>query len=313
VPNTGAAHDGTGAALGRQRVRALTFALVANGAFLLVELVGGIVFGSLALLADAAHMVSDVVALGIALVAQLLMARPATERHTYGFGRAEVLAAQANGVLLLAGAIAIVVEAIRRFGDPHPLDATPVLVVGVIGLLVNVGSALVLGRYAAGSLNLRAAMWHLGADALGSIAVIVAAVGVLVADLEWLDPAASLVIAGLVVWGGWQVLRGSVRVLLEAAPVGIDVAAVRQALAAEPDVDAVHHLHVWSVASETAALSAHVVLVGDDWTLHDAQDRADALKAMLVARFGIEHATLEVECHACEPVEDAAHGGHAPH
>jgi cobalt-zinc-cadmium efflux system protein len=286
--------------LSHRRTNALVFALVANAGFLVVELVGGLLFGSLALLADAAHMVSDVVALGIALVAQLLVGRPATERHTYGFVRAEVLAAQVNGVLLLVSAVAITVEAVRRFADPHTLDGVPVLVVGVAGLVVNLASAAVIGRHAAGSLNLRAAMWHLGADALGSVAVIVAAVGVIVADLEWLDPAASLVIAALVVLGAWQILRGSLRVLLEAAPAGMDVAAVRDAIAHERDVETVHHVHVWSLASETPALSAHVVLAGERWTLHDAQERMDSLKVMLEERFGIVHATLEVECHACE-------------
>ncbi|MDQ1521203.1 MAG: cobalt-zinc-cadmium efflux system protein, partial [Actinomycetota bacterium] len=188
------AHD-----LSERRAKALIFALVANAAFLVVELIGGLLFGSLALLADAAHMVTDVVALGIALVAQLLVTRPATERHTYGFVRAEVLAAQVNGVLLLGSAVAITIEAVHRLANPHHIDAGPVLVVGAVGLVVNVASAMVLGRLAAGSLNLRAAMWHLGADALGSIAVIVAALAVLVAHVDRLDPAASLVIAALVV------------------------------------------------------------------------------------------------------------------
>jgi cobalt-zinc-cadmium efflux system protein len=297
----GHAHD-----LAAQRANALTFALVLNAGFLVVELVGGFVFGSLALLADAAHMVSDVVALAIALIAQRVMTRPATERHTYGFVRAEVLGAQVNGVLLLASAIAIAIEAVNRLMHPHALDAGPVLVVGIAGLVVNLASAFVLGRFAAGSLNVRAATWHLAADALGSVAVIVAALGVMVADVTWLDPVASLVIAALVVVGAWQVLRGSVRVLLEAAPPGIDVGAVRSALAHEADVEAVHHVHVWSLASETPALSAHVVLAGETWTLHDAQERAEALKDMLAARFGIAHATLEVECHECERAPEHA-------
>jgi cobalt-zinc-cadmium efflux system protein len=306
VHHHGHAHAPGHAHLSARRVNALVFALVANGGFLLVELVGGLVFGSLALLADAAHMVSDVVALGIALVAQRVANRPPTERHTYGFVRAEVLAAQLNGVLLLASAIAITVEAIDRFGHPHELDAWPVLVVGAIGLAVNVVSAFAIGRLAAGNINLRAATLHLGADALGSVAVIGAAVGVLVADLEWVDPAASLVIAALVVLGAWNVLRASARVLLEGVPAGIDVAAVRDALAREPDVEAVHHLHVWSLASETPALSAHVVLAGDTWTLHDAQERGDELKHMLEHEFGISHATLEVECHECETAPEHA-------
>jgi cobalt-zinc-cadmium efflux system protein len=282
------------------RVSALVFALATNAAFLVVELVGGLVFGSLALLADAVHMVSDVVALALALFAQLLAARPATERHTYGFGRAEVLAAQVNGALLLIGAVAVAVEAVRRFAHPHHLDAVPVLIVGGLGLVVNLASGFVLGRQVGGNLNLRAVMWHLVTDALGSAAVIIAAIGVLIADATWLDPVASLVIAGLVIAGGWQLLRGTTHVLLEGAPRGIDVGALRDALAAEPDVEAVHHVHVWSLASEVPALSAHVVLNGDSWTLHDAQVRMETLKEMLATRFGIVHATLEVECHACE-------------
>jgi cobalt-zinc-cadmium efflux system protein len=299
-------HGGHDSDVAQQRTNALLFALVANALFLLVELVGGLVFGSLALVADAAHMVSDVVALGIALFAQIVARRPPTERHTYGFGRAEVLAAQVNGALLLVSAIAITIEALRRFANPHAIDAVPVLLVGIAGLVVNAVSAIVIGRTAGANLNLRAAMWHLGTDVLGSVAVIIAAVGVIVADAEWLDPAASIAIAGLVLLGAWQVLRDSTRVLLEAAPAGIDVAVVRAALADEPDVEAVHHVHVWSLASETPALSAHVVLRGDSWTLHDAQGRTDGLKAMLAERFGITHATLEVECHECETAPEHA-------
>lgn len=288
------------------RVRALVFALVANALFLIAELVGGLAFGSLSLLADAAHMVSDVVALSIALIALVISARPPTERHTYGFARAEVLGAQANGVLLFLGAFAVAFEAVRRFSHPHHVDGGPVLVLGVLGLIVNLASAYALMREAGDNVNMRAAMLHLAFDALGSLAVITAAIAVLVWDATWVDPAASLVIAALVVWAALDLLRGTTRVLLEGVPPGIDVATVRAALAAEPDVETVHHVHVWSLASETPALSAHVVLTGESWTLHDAQGRMDALKAMLAERFGITHATLEVECHACEATPEHA-------
>jgi cobalt-zinc-cadmium efflux system protein len=268
--------------------------------------VGGFVFGSLALIADAAHLTSDVLALGLALGALALAQRPATERHTYGFDRAEVLAAQANGVLLFAGAVAIVVEAVRRLGNPHHLDATGVLLIGIAGVIVNVVSALALARTAHGNLNMRAALWHLVLDALGSLAVVAAAVGALAFGAERLDPIASLVIAALVLIGAWSVLRAAARVLLEAVPSDVDVAAVRAALELEDGVEAVHHMHVWSLGSESSALSAHVVL-GGPLSLHDAQERATALKAMLASRFGIEHATLEVECHAC--IDDPVHTG----
>lgn len=279
--------------------------------FLVVELVGGFLFGSLALLADAAHLTSDVLALGLALAALALAQRPATERHTYGFERAEVLAAQANGVLLLVGAIAVAVEATRRLGSPHHVDAVGVLVVGGAGLVVNVGSAFVLARAAHGSLNLRAAFLHMAFDALGSLAVIVAAAGTLVFATERLDPIASLVIAALVVFGAWRLLRDSTRVLLEAVPTDVDVAAVRAALAEQAGVEAVHHLHVWALGAEHTALSAHVVLAGP-LSLHEAQQRSDALKVVLAERFGIEHATLEVECHACIDDDVHAHPEPAP-
>jgi cobalt-zinc-cadmium efflux system protein len=300
------AGGGDDAALARRRTRALAFALAANGLFLLLEVVGGFVFGSLALLADGAHMVSDVVALAIALIAQVLSRRPPTERHTFGLGRAEVLAAQVNGLLLFAGAIAVIVEAGRRFASPEPIDAGPVLAIGAVGLLINVVSAYAIARDARHNLNLRAAVWHLASDALGSVAVVVAAAGVLIADLDWLDPAASVLIGALVVVAAWQLLRGTTRVLLEGTPAGIDLAAVRDALGSQPSVEAVHHVHIWSLASETPALSAHVVLGGEEWTLHDAQHEMDRLKDLLRDRFGITHATLEVECHACDAEREHA-------
>ena len=243
-------------------------------------------------------------ALGLALGALALAQRPPTERHTYGFERAEVLAAQANGLLLLVGAVAVVVEAVRRLGSPEHLDAGAVLVVGVVGLLVNVGSAAVLARSSHGNLNLRAAFWHLALDALGSLAVIISALGAMLFDAQRLDSIASLFIAALIVSAAWRLLRDTTRVLLDAAPDDIDVAIVSAALSAAEGVEAVHHLHVWTLGSERPALSAHVVLTGP-LSLHDAQERASVLKAMLAENFGIQHATLEVECHAC--VEDHVH------
>lgn len=276
--------------------------------FLAVEIAGGVVFHSLALLADGVHMVADVVALAMAYAAVRIAQRPPTERHTFGFARTEVLVAEANGVLLFAGAVAVVVEAVRRLSDPLAISAGGVIVVGGLGLIVNVGSAWVVAQHAHGNLNMRGALWHLLADALGSVAVIVAGIGAAVFGADRLDPIASIAIAILVVFASWQLLRDATSVLLEAVPGNLDVTAVRDALAAEPGVEAVHHLHLWTAGSEQAALSAHVVL-GGPLSLHDAQIRAGSLKEMLAARFGIEHATLEVECHAC--LDDDAHE-HAP-
>jgi cobalt-zinc-cadmium efflux system protein len=280
---------------------------VANAVFLAVEIAGGFAFGSLALLADAAHMVSDVTALALAYVAVRIALRPPTDRHTYGFGRTEVLAALANGVLLIVSAIAVSIEAVIRLQSPHAIDATAVIIVGCLGLVVNLGSAMVVSRYGHHSLNMRGAFWHLVADAAGSVAVIIAGLGAALFGAERLDPIASLVIAALVLVAGWRLVRDATLVLLDAVPSGLDASVVRAALCREPGVDAVHHLHLWTTGSEHATLSAHVVL-GGELTLHDAQVRARQLKEVLAARFGIEHATLEVECHAC--VDDEAHAHH---
>ncbi len=280
------------------------FALVANASFLAVEVVGGFAFGSLALLADAAHMATDVVALAVAYAALRITQRPPTERHTFGFGRTEVLVAQGNGLLLFAGAIVVVVEAVRRFGSAHEVSASGVLIVGAIGLVVNVASAAALFRHAHDNMNMRGAFWHLFTDAIGSVGVIIAGAGVALFGADWLDPLVSIVISVLVIGAAWALLRDAGRVLLEAVPANLDMAEVRGALSSESGVEAVHHLHLWTMGSEHAALSAHVVL-GGPLSLHDAQLRAGELKRMLSSRFGIEHSTIEVECHAC--LDDEAH------
>jgi cobalt-zinc-cadmium efflux system protein len=262
------------------------------------------VFSSLALFADGVHMVADVVALAMAFAAAQVALRPATDRHTFGFGRTEVLVAEANGVLLLAGAIAVIVAAVQRLGSPADVDAVGVIVVGGLGLAVNVGSAAVVSRHAHGNLNMRGALWHLVADALGSVAVVIAGIGIWLFGADWLDPIASIAIAVLVIVGAWRLLRDATRVLLEAVPDDLDGNAVRDAIEDEAGVEAVHHLHLWTTGSEHAALSAHLVMSGP-LSLHDAQLRAGEIKQMLASRFGIEHTTLEVECHAC--VDDEAH------
>ncbi|HSJ45180.1 MAG TPA: cation diffusion facilitator family transporter [Euzebyales bacterium] len=283
---------------GRRR-RALRIALGLNGGFMFAELIGGFVFGSLALLADAAHMLSDVAGLAVALVAQHLIDRPASVRHTFGLHRAEVLGAQANGVLLLASAGWILFEAVRRLSDPPVVAGRGVLIVAVLGLAINIGSAVLLARASGRSLNMRGAYAHMLADAAGSVGVIVAAVAVITAGAYWVDPVASMFIGLLVVATAWGLLRDTTHVLLEGVPDSIDPAEVERWLAAAPGVSSVHHLHLWNLTSETAALSAHVVLEGQP-TLHQAQARGDVLKDRLADEFAIVHSTLELECHQCE-------------
>ena len=299
--------------------RALWLALMLNLGFLGVEVFGGIVFASLALLADAAHMVSDVFGLGVALVAQRLTTRPATDRYSFGLRRAEALGAQANGVALLAVSLWLIYEAIRRIGSPAAVEGVGLLVVALAGLAVNVLSALILARAQGGgghaghdhggsapepgagrrNLNLHGAFLHMAADAASSFGVVLAAVAIVVWGADWADPAVSLLIGVLVLWSVWSLLRDTTNVLLEATPEGIDPDVVRQAMNEDPEVSAVHHLHLWQLDASSTALSAHVV-IDDERSLHQAQVIGDRLRTGLADRFDIDHATLELECHPCD-------------
>lgn len=288
---------GHGATRSIQR-RALWIALSLNAGYMGAEVIGGLAFNSLALLADAAHMLSDVVGLAIALFAQAMMTKAASARHTYGLQRGEVLGALANGIALVAVAGWIVFEAIRRLSSPEPVEGIGVVIVASIGLAVNLVSAVILGRAQGSSLNMRGAFLHMAADAAGSVAVIAAGTAVLAWGATWADPLASLLVALLVLWMTWSLLRDTVHVLMEGAPKGMDPEAVEAALEEQDDVKSVHHLHLWTLASDVPALSVHVVLA-DDRTLHEAQERGVVLRQMLLERFGIEHVTLELECHPC--------------
>ena len=280
--------------------RALYIVLVANALFTGAELAGGLVFGSLALLADAAHMASDVAAIGVALIALALSERPHTSRHTYGLQRAEVLGAAVNAVALFAVSAFIVYEAVARLRHPHSVSGAGLLAVASAGLLVNLISAVVLARSRGRSLNMRAALMHMSLDAAGSVGAIAAGIAVLLFGALWFDAVASIVICAFVVWAAWRLLSEAVQVLLEGAPREIDVAEAERLIASDPAVASVHHVHVWSLASDVPALSAHVVL-GESISLHDAQLHGDRLKTKLAERMGIHHATLELECHDCEP------------
>ncbi len=280
--------------------RVLWITLVANGGFMVAEVVGGIAFSSLALLADAAHMASDVGGLTIALIAQSLVIRPSSARHSYGLQRAEVVGALVNGILLVATSGWIIFEAVRRLGDDPDVDGAGLLVVATLGLAVNVGSAALLARYRRHNLNMRGAFIHMAADAAGSVAAIAAGVAVVAWDATWVDPAASIFIALLVLWAAWGLLAATVQVLLEGTPAGLEPEAISRAITAQPGIDGLHHLHVWSLASDTPALSAHLVVDGEI-SMHEAQQRGEAVRTLLERDFGIAHATLELECHPCAP------------
>jgi cobalt-zinc-cadmium efflux system protein len=271
--------------------RALAFALAITATFTVVEVVAGVLTGSLALLADAVHMLSDNVSIALALVAVWLAGRPSTPERTFGFKRAEVLAALANGVTLVALSIWIFYEAATRFRDPPEVLGGWMFVVGLTGLAVNVGAGALLYRSRGSSLNVEAAFRHVLADLLGSIGVVVAALTIVLTGWAEADPLASVAICVLVLASSWTILRDSTAILLEAAPRELDTRAIGARLAASPGVVEVHDLHVWTITSGFPALSAHV-LVGRG---EDCHGRRRELERMLAGEFGIEHTTLQVD------------------
>lgn len=278
--------------------RLLGWVLALNAALMVAEIIGGAVFGSLALLADAAHMVSDVTGLVIVLVAQRLMSRGPSPRHSYGLQRAEVLAAQANAALLLAAAAWVAVEAIHRIGSPPDIEAGGMLVIAGVGLVVNLGSVLILARSRGDSLNMRAAYLHMSADAAGSVGVIIAGVAAL-GSVFWVDPAVSLLLGLLILYSGGRLLLQATHVLMEGTPRHLEPSEVTSAIAEVSGVTAVHHLHMWHLASDTVALSAHIVAAGDV-SLQEAQELASRIRVTVQDRFGIVHTTLELENDPCD-------------
>ena len=287
--HTGHVH-GLSARARRSRT-ALGFALALIASFTVVELVAGFLAGSLALLADAAHMLSDTGSLGLAFLAAWLASRPATPRRSFGSGRAEILAALVNGIALVAVSIWIFVAAVGRLDDPPGVPGGWVLGVGAAGLAVNVAAAWILARAGTESLNVRAAMRHVVADLLGSIGVIVAGIVVLATGWDYADPLAALAIGVLVLVSSWRILRESVGILLEETPPGIDAVEVGHALAAVEGVVQVHDLHIWTITSGFPALAAHVLVVPGA----DSAGVRRELEQLLHERFDLHHTTLQVE------------------
>jgi cobalt-zinc-cadmium efflux system protein len=271
--------------------RWLTVALALIAAFMGVEVVAGLLAGSLALLSDAAHMLTDAASIALALVAARFAARPAAGAFTFGVGRAEILSAQVNGaaLFLLAGVIAI--EGLQRLGSPHDVDGPIVIVVGVIGAVVNVAAFWALSRSERQSMNVAGARAHVLADLYGSGAAIVAGVVIVAGGPAQIDAIAALTVSALMLRSGWSLVRASMRVLLEAAPPGIDPNEVGHALASQRGVVEVHDLHIWEVTSGFPALAAHVIVAPDD----DCHGRRRELQALLRERFGIRHTTLQVD------------------
>jgi cobalt-zinc-cadmium efflux system protein len=271
--------------------RRLAVALALIVGLMAIEVVAGVLAGSLALVSDAAHMLTDAGALVLSLVVIRLARRPAGGNLTFGLRRTEILSAQANGVTLLVLAGLIVYEAIRRLVSPPQTAGGVVLVVALVGIGVNLVAAGQLARANRRSLNIRGSYLHLVTDMFAFVATAVAGLIILVTGFDRADPVASLIVAGIMLWAAYSLLRDSGRVLLEAAPDGMSVTEIGEAIAAFRHVESVHDLHVWEVSSGFPALSAHVLVPQDD----DCHGVRRGLERMLIERFGIEHTTLQVD------------------
>lgn len=270
----------------------LTAALVLTTTFIAVEFVAAHLTGSLALLADAWHMVSDAGSLALALAASVLARRPPSVRKTFGYRRLEVLAALANGVLLGVAAVLIVFEAVDRLNTPQPVKGMGVAIVGGAGLAVNLAAAAILLRGAKDSVNVRAALAHVLGDALGSVAAIVAGLVVHFTGETRADPVLSLFVAALLLWGAWRVISETAHILMEGTPEGLDPAVVERTIRDVPGVASVHDLHIWSITAGEPAVTAHVVLEDGGW---HGEEVAQAVCNALERRFNLHHATIQPE------------------
>ena len=270
---------------------AFALGIALNTAFIVVEAIYGVIAHSMALVADAGHNLSDVLGLAVAWGAALLSQRLPTARYTYGLRSSSILAALINAVVLLMAMGAIVVEAARRFAAPEPVAGQDVIVVATIGIFINGITAWLFASGRKGDINIKAAFIHMAADAAVSFGVVVAGLVILITGWLWLDPAVSLVIAALIVWGTWGLLRDSVSMSLDAVPPGIEPAEVRGFLESQPGVSQVHDLHIWAMSTTETALTCHIVLPGG----HPGDEFTRRISNELQSRFAIQHATVQIE------------------
>jgi cobalt-zinc-cadmium efflux system protein len=274
--------------------RAFAIGTALNLTFVVVEAVYGLIAGSMALLADAGHNLSDVLGLLIAWSAMALARRKPSGRYTYGLRSSSILAALFNAVLLLVAISVIAIEAISRFADPEPVAGTTVMIVAGVGILINTATALLFVRGRKGDLNIRGAFLHMAADAGVSAGLVIAGLLIVLTGRTWIDPVTSLIIVAVVAVGTWSLLRDSVNMSLQAAPVGVDPERIESFLSKQPGVAGVHDLHVWPMSTTETALTAHLLIPagypGDGFSAEIAR--------LLKGRFGIDHATLQIETDA---------------
>jgi cobalt-zinc-cadmium efflux system protein len=280
-------------------------ALAINVGLFLAEAIGGFLTGSLAVLADAGHLLSDVGSIVLALIAARLASMPAAGQRTFGYQRSEVLAALVNGLLLVAVSIGIAIAAIGRFSDPPAIDGWGVLALGIFGLVGNVAATVVLAGGQREDINLEGVLRHSAADALGSLGVVIAGAWVLGGGSPVVDPIVGLLIAALVLASSWRLIKEPFDVLMESAPAGVDVEGVGQAICREQGVRSVHDLHVWTVTAGFGSIAAHVVVAeGSDRDLIRRR-----LELLLKESYDIEHTTLQMEEEASQ---DLLHVENAP-
>jgi cobalt-zinc-cadmium efflux system protein len=276
--------------------RAFAIGIALNAAFVVIEAVYGVLAGSLALLADAGHNVSDVISLLLAWGASVLATRAATEKRTYGLRKATVMASLGSAILLLVALGGITREAVGRLLDPAPVAGTTMILVAAIGVVVNSLTALLFVRGRKSDLNIRGAFLHMAADAGVSLGVVVAGAFIMVKGWLWMDPAISLGIVAVLLVGTWGLLRDSVRYAMDAVPASVDVSAVKQYLESCEHVERIHDLHVWPLSTTETALTVHLVV--DDKRL--SNELLSSVQQHLHDRFGIEHSTIQVETCAGE-------------
>lgn len=271
--------------------RAFLIGIILNVGFVVAEVVYGIIGGSMALLADGAHNLTDVLGLAAAWLASVLARRPPSRRYTYGLGRSTILAALFNGVLLLLATGAILLEAVQRLITPEPVAGLTVIIVASIGIAINGATAWLFVSGSKGDLNIRGAFQHMLADALVSVGVVVAAVLIMITGWNRIDPLVSIAIAVVIVAGTWSLLRQSINMSMDAVPEGVDAPAVQRYLEALPGVREVHDLHIWAMSTTETALTGHLVMPGD----HPGDAFLRETCEHLQQRFRIGHATLQIE------------------
>lgn len=286
----------------------IAWAVAVNMGLTLAQVIGGVLSGSLALIADALHNFSDAIALIIAFGARKISRRPADAQMSFGYGRAEVVAALVNYTTLVVLALYLIYVGLLRFANPQPIDGWMVVWIAVIALVVDLVTAALTYSMAKDSMNIRAAFLHNLVDALGSVAVIVAGTLVILLGWVWVDPVVTLLIAAYILWHVKVEIGGVVRMLMLGSPAGIDTQDVIATVRAVPGVSDLHHLHLWQMQEHDAAMQAHVVIKAGAWRQADAIKAA--IKADLADQFGIKHSTLELECaaHVCEGAPLMGHG-----